>query len=298
MNSATVLQMIKPWLAQAARDTLRMLGMYLLSKHIIQGGDAGVTAFVGAGMTFAGFAWGWFTTFGMVKLAAFFKKMQASAETPAAPSASVTGAVVKTAVVLLAFAAAFSPVDPALAQVKKPAVATPLQALPLTGNGSQDLANVLKRFTIAPAPTTPDEIQNTTCDFAIFSKLTVDNAIQLLEKCAQAVGENVTAPLIADTQTALASARAYGCGANAPASCPGNGMAIACLVPALSLLQAAAGTAPVKDANGVVTTPGIAAGVITIGEKLDEFVQSGGPSNCKAVVHRTVNGLAASALAP
>ena len=157
---------------------------------------------------------------------------------------------------------------------------------------------MLKRFTITPAPTTSDEIQKTPCDFTIFSKLTVDNVIQLLEKCAQAVDQNITAPLIADTQAALDNAKAFGCGKSPAADCPGNGMAIACLVPALALLKAAAGTPPVKDANGVTTTPGMAAGVVTIGERLDEFVQAGGPSNCKAVIRRTAAGLASAALTP
>jgi hypothetical protein len=219
---------------------------------------------------------------------------------------NVVGKIVGT--VLLAFViSAFLAGDPAMAQsaVKRVpatsanAVAASGQLLPLTGNGAADLANLLKRFTIAPAPTTSDEIQTTPCDFTIFSKLTVDNVIPLLEKCAQSVDQNVTAPLIADTQAALASAQAFGCGTPAPAACVGNGMAIACLVPALSLLKAAAGTPAVTDpATGKVTTPGVAAGVVTIGEKLDEFVQAGGPSNCKAVVQRTVNGLAAAALTP
>jgi hypothetical protein len=170
--------------------------------------------------------------------------------------------------------------------------------LPLTGNGQQDLANLLGRFTIAPAPKTPDEIQSTPCDFTIFSKLTVDNAVSLLEKCAQSVDQNVVAPLVTDTQTALTNAQAYGCGSPPATGCPGNGMAIACLVPALALLKAAQGTPPVKAADGTVTTPGIAAGVVTLGERLDEFVQAGGPSNCKTVVQRTAAGLAAAAITP
>jgi hypothetical protein len=203
-------------------------------------------------------------------------------------------------VVLLASAPAMAQTTRAPRVAPTTAVAAPSpQLAPLTGNAAQDLTNLLKRFTIAPAPTTPDEIQTTACDFTIFSKLTVDNVIPLLEKCAQSVDQNVTAPLIADTQAALDSAKAFNCGSPAPAACVGNGMAIACLVPALSLLKAAAGTPPVTDpATGKVTTPGIAGGVVLIGEKLDEFVQAGGPSNCKAVVQRTVNGLAAAALTP
>lgn len=205
-------------------------------------------------------------------------------------------------VIIFAFAVSFLLAgSSAQAEIRRPVTAPPAQSsqlLPLTGNAQQDLANLLKRITIAPAPTTPDEIQGTTCDFSIFSKLTVDNAVPLLEKCAQSVDANVTAPLVNDTEKALDSAKAYGCGDPAAATCPGNGMAVACLTPALALLKAAEGTPPVKDANGVVTTPGIAPGVITIGEKLDEFVQAGGPSNCKAVIQRVVNGLAATALTP
>jgi hypothetical protein len=118
--------------------------------------------------------------------------------------------------------------------------------------------------------------------------------VPLLQKCAQAVDQNTVAPLVADTEKALASAKAYGCGDTPAANCPGNGMAIACLTPALSLLKAAEGTAAVKDADGKVTTSAVAAGVVTLGEKLDEFEQAGGPSNCKAVVQRTVNGLVAA----
>jgi hypothetical protein len=177
-------------------------------------------------------------------------------------------------------------------------LAAPVQLLPLTGNGQQDLANLLKRFVIAPAPTTPDEIQSTACDFTIFSKLTVDNVVPLLEKCAQSVDQKTVAPLVADTQKALDSAKAYGCGDPPATGCPGNGMSIACLTPALSLLKAAQGTPPVKNADGTVMTAGVAARVVTLGEKLDEFVQAGGPSNCKAVAQRTVNGLAAAAITP
>ena len=107
MNDQTFLEMIKPWLAQAARDGLRIAGVYLLSKHIIQGGDAGVEAFVAAGMTLAGFGWGWFTTIGMVKLQNFFKAMNTPAATPPAPEASKIGMLTTVGAIMLALALSF-----------------------------------------------------------------------------------------------------------------------------------------------------------------------------------------------
>lgn len=76
MNQETW-NLVKPILAQAARDVLRTVGMYLAAKGFIQG-DAGVAAFIGAGMTLAGLFWGWFTTKGYLQIGALVKKLTAT----------------------------------------------------------------------------------------------------------------------------------------------------------------------------------------------------------------------------
>jgi hypothetical protein len=177
----------------------------------------------------------------------------------------------------------------ALAQnLPKPRPTATPAPLALTGNPQADLAtiaNVFKKFTVAPPPTTPQEIQDTACDFSLFSKLMFENAVPLLEKCAQMIDATSVTPLVSDTQKALDSAIAAK-----------NGTNIACLTPALALLQAAQGTPAVKDDTGKVITSAIAAGPVLIGEKLSEFVAAGGPSNCKTAVQTTINGLLAAGL--
>jgi hypothetical protein len=211
---------------------------------------------------------------------------------------TITGKVVAVLAIMVLGAPAW-PSD-AMAQGRKVAVAPPPAASQpaITGNALSDLTTIISKLKPPPTPTTPDEIQSTTCDFTIFAKLTFANVVPLLQKCAQMVDQNVAAPLVHDTELALASAKAYGCGDSPAAGCPGDGIAIACLTPALSLLKAAEGTPAVKDVSGVVTTPAVAAGVVLIGQKLGEFVEAGGPSNCKTAVQRTINGLAAAALSP
>jgi len=211
-------------------------------------------------------------------------------ETPPVPSISPA---VKAMIILAVLLGASALPQPTYAEVNlpkpRPALATSQPPI-ITGNGvAADLVNILNRFKVAPAPTTADEIQNTTCDFSIFAKLTLENAVPLLQKCTQMVDQGVVAPLVADMQKALDSAKAFNNGA-------GDGTAISCLTPALALLVAAQGTAPVKDANGVVTTPGTPPGVFTIGQKLREFVELGGPSNCKTTMQSTLNGLLAAGL--
>jgi len=163
-----------------------------------------------------------------------------------------------------------------------------LKSVQTTGSVTADL---VKRLTPPTAPSTPAEIDATKCDFTIFSKLTFENVAQLLSKCAQMVNENVAAPLVNDAQHALDSATAFN-------NVAGDGAAIACLKPAVALLKAAEGFPAVKDAAGNVTTPAQAMGIFLIGQKLREFVEAGGPSNCKTVIAATVNGLAVSALTP
>jgi hypothetical protein len=227
----------------------------------------------------------WFGLVLMTGLAALSSNMPGPLVNVPAPS---TATVVK--ILLAAFVLSFLVLPgQAMAQnLPKPrATATPAP-LALTGNPQADLAtiaNVFKKFTVAPPPTTPQEIQDTACDFGLFSKLTFENAVPLLEKCAQMIDATTVTPLVSDTQKALDSAIASK-----------NGTNIACLTPALALLQAAQGTPAVKDDTGKVITPAIAAGPILIGEKLSEFVAAGGPSNCKTAVQTTINGLLAAGL--
>jgi hypothetical protein len=287
---------LKPLLSGWTTNLLAAAGLHLG----LTGTDE--QKFIGAGLVMASFVWEWWKAKGAGEFMALLKRVtqQVSAKAAVAvakeaPAPSVTATVAK--VLIAAFVLSFLLAgNQAQAQVRRQAVAPVASSDPAT-----DIANFFKRFTIAPAPATVDEIQNTKCDFTIFSKLTIDNAVPLLEKCAQSTEQGAVAPLVSDTQTALNNARSFGCPTPLPANttCPGNGMAIACLVPALALLQAAQGTPSVKDpTTGKVTQDAVAAGVVTLGERLDEFVQAGGPSNCKTVIQRTVNGLAAAAVVP
>jgi hypothetical protein len=112
---------IQPLLAQGARDLLRTIGTYLLAKGIIQN-DAGVTAFIGAGMTLAGIAWGWWTTSGYIIANNLLKKLTAKSSAAAAvttaqalpPGAAVTKALALFAVLLASLCFAL----PAMAQTK------------------------------------------------------------------------------------------------------------------------------------------------------------------------------------
>lgn len=87
---------LKPILAQAARDILRTIGTGLLAHGVIQNG-AGVEAFVGAGMTMCGLAWGWWITTGHVQAAAMLKKLtDTKTETAAVAVAKVMAPAVAT----------------------------------------------------------------------------------------------------------------------------------------------------------------------------------------------------------
>ena len=271
--------------------------------------------FVAAGMFLVGAAWSFWNDYGKAIVLAKLEVLKAQSLAQAAklkaagvappnaaeiavfhPTLTPADVIKQTTVVKVLIAAiALSLLalpSAGLAQgvgVPKPRTAATAQPAPvLTGNPQADLAavgNLLKKFSVAPPPSTPQEIQDTTCDFSIFSKLTFDNAIPLLEKCAQKVDANLAAPLVTDASKALESAKAAG-----------DGTAVACLTPALALLQAAEGTPAVKDASGVVTTPAVAPGLFLIGQKLREFVTAGGPSNCKTAVQATINGLLAAGL--
>lgn len=78
---------VKPIAAQFLRDFLRTVGMALLSHGAIKDG-AGVEAFVGAGMTFGGLVWGWWTTTGHVQAEGLLKKLTAAKTTQDAVKAA------------------------------------------------------------------------------------------------------------------------------------------------------------------------------------------------------------------
>lgn len=94
------LDFLKPILAQAVRDGLRVCGTWLMTYGVIKDG-AGLNAFIGAGMTLAGLVWGWWITTGHVQAATLLKKLTdtktetaAVAVAKAMPSAAATGAAV------------------------------------------------------------------------------------------------------------------------------------------------------------------------------------------------------------
>jgi hypothetical protein len=74
---------LQPLVAQGARDVLRTAGMYLLARGIITD-EAQVTAFIGAGMTLGGIAWGWWTTGGYIIADSLLKKLTAKHTSAAA----------------------------------------------------------------------------------------------------------------------------------------------------------------------------------------------------------------------
>jgi hypothetical protein len=133
---------IQPILAQAARDFLRTVGMFLAAHGYITNGGAGVEAFIGAGMTLAGLFWGWFTTSGYLQLAGLLKKLTAT-KTPAdavkaatvLPGAAAVDTPSKSAVVksvtnilLIAFACSlFLASSQAFAQTRR--AADPIQQI-------------------------------------------------------------------------------------------------------------------------------------------------------------------------
>ncbi|WP_407155162.1 hypothetical protein [Bradyrhizobium sp. STM 3557] len=156
-------ELVKPWAAQIARDTLRTLGMALASYGIIKDG-AGVEAFIGAGMTLAGIFWGWFTTTGYLQIEGLLKKLTATrtakdaavaaevlphaaavdSGSKAAAVRSVTGSV--ATVLLVAFALSFllASAGGAMAQAARRPAAAQQQGPVLTGDLIQDAKNGFK----------------------------------------------------------------------------------------------------------------------------------------------------------
>jgi len=156
-------ELVKPWAAQIARDTLRTVGMGLAAHGVIKDG-AGVESFIGAGMTLAGIFWGWFTTTGYLQIEGLLKKLTATRtakdatiaaevlphaaavdnSSKAAAVRSVTGTVASA--LLIAFALSFLLAGaPALAQTTARRAAQPAQQGPvLTGDLPTDIKNGFK----------------------------------------------------------------------------------------------------------------------------------------------------------
>lgn len=196
MDWTAVFTAMKPILAQATRDGLRIIGMGLATHGFIQNG-AGTEAFVGAGMTLAGLFWGWFTTSGYLKVGALLKKLTAqktqadavSAAQVLPPAAAVDSAMksasVQSVVAKILIAAFVLSVFLAGA----PAMAQGLKLVKPTGNVAADIQ----------AATTPDK-----------PKLITGN----IEKDAHAIWDKIVSASNADLKYASALAGV----ANTPAS--------------------------------------------------------------------------------
>jgi hypothetical protein len=282
---------LKPILAGLVRHGLTSIGGALVAGGYIQSSDT--SAFIGGGMVVAGMLWSWWQKEGQAEVAALLKKVtathtatQAVEVAKAMPAAATVAEQAKFAaisnsllkILLVAFLLSAFLVPAAFAQGAAP---TPKPRATFTGRPVADLKNAIDNLT---APTTPDEIAKTACDISMFSKLTFENAVPLIQKCVATEVAGQIAPLVPDTQAALDSAKASK-----------DGTAIACLEPGLALLTAAAGTPATKATDGTIT-PAIPPGPILIFQKLREFVTAGGPSNCKTAVQSTINGLMSSAL--
>lgn len=148
----------------------------------------------------------------------------------------------------------------------------------LTGNIVRDIAN-------ANRPAASTITNQGACDISLFTTLTVQNVVESIKNCVGSVVAGGAKPFVDDITDALASAKT----AN-------DGTAVACLTPALAIATAAQGTPAVVAADGTVTTPAKYPGPILIFQKYREFVNAGGPSNCKTAVQSTINGTVASAL--
>ena len=167
---------------------------------------------------------------------------------------------------------------------------------PLTGNIPADFQNAVNHV----GATTPSGGSNALpCDFNLFASLTANNLVASINACIQSKIEGAVAPLMLDTQNALASAQAYGGS--------GDATGVNCLKPGLAILQAAAGVTPPTPtpAGGTQTTAPAAAtapaataspstttapGPVLLFQKWREFVLAGGPSACKSWVTTTIAG--------
>jgi hypothetical protein len=86
---------LKPILAGVVRHALTGAGGYLVAHGYLQSGDS--TAFIGAGMVFAGIAWSWWQKEGQEKFIAVLAKMK-----PVASPGATTSEAVKAAKVAVA----------------------------------------------------------------------------------------------------------------------------------------------------------------------------------------------------
>lgn len=158
MDFTALLNAMKPVLAQAARDGLRVIGTTLATHGFIENG-AGTEAFIGAGMTIIGLFWGWFVTKGQYDVVALLKKLTATHTASAAieaakASPSVAAQVVN--VLLVAFIlSSFLAGGQAFAQTQRPVIACALASQnldplklcgKLTGNAGADLQRLYDRI--------------------------------------------------------------------------------------------------------------------------------------------------------
>lgn len=144
----------------------------------------------------------------------------------------------------------------------------------------------LNKKSAATSPTPPSA-----CDFSLFASLAADNVLQQINGCIQSQVSQGANLFLPDVTNALASAVAY-------QDQPG----VACLKPALAIVQAAAGspavpataevpaTAATPAVAAVAAIPAILPGPILIFQKFREFELSGGPAACKTWVNSTVSG--------
>lgn len=146
-----------------------------------------------------------------------------------------------------------------------------------TGNIARDIAAA----TGGPTASTSTPSKPGACDITLFSNLSFASVVNDITNCVGSVVSAGATPFVADLGAALDSANTAK-----------DGIAIACLTPALAIAKAAQGTPASADGS----TPAIYPGPILIFQKYREFVNAGGPSNCKTAVQSTINGTVASAL--
>lgn len=188
----------------------------------------------------------------------------------------------------------------ALALLAAPALAQAKKKPALTGNPVQDFQNAVNN---AGSPSASNSTTALPCDFNLFANLNANNLIASVHACIQSKVEGeIIAPLMLDTQAALASAQAY--------NGTGDTTGINCLKPGLSILQAAAGvtpapaaaTQPASSTPATSTAPAATAapapsaasttqpGPVLLFQKWREFVLAGGPAACKSWITTTITG--------
>lgn len=131
----------------------------------------------------------------------------------------------------------------------------------------------------------------TTCDFNTLANLTATSVVEQIDQCVQSNVSGIANLFLPDVEAALGAAGVYG-------DQPG----IACLKPALAIVQAAVGTPAVPavaEIPATSTTPAVPAvaaiaavlpGPILIFQMFRQFELSGGPAACKTWVNSTISG--------